>query len=66
MESTLTILELLTVHGIEVIDKSALSSFLEPFLSMVQYQIQCITQTEISHKNTKRFRIREEEAILEV
>ena len=64
MESTLTILELLTVQGIEVIDESTLSSFLDPFLSMVQYQIQCISQTEISNKSTKRFRIREEEAIL--
>lgn len=66
MESTLTILELLTIHGIEVIDESALGSFLDPFLSMVQYQIQCICQTDIQHKNTKRFRTREEQAILEV
>lgn len=65
MESTLTILELLTSHGIEVIDENVLSSFLDPFLSMVQYQIECISQTAISHKTTKRFRVREEEAILE-
>ena len=59
MESTLTILELLTSHGIEVIDETALSSFLDPFLSMVQYQIQCIKQSDMPQKNTKRFRIRE-------
>jgi DTW domain-containing protein YfiP len=66
MESTLTILELLTTHGIEVINENALSSFLEPFLTMVQYQIQCISQTKITQKNTKRFRVREEQAIFDV
>lgn len=66
MESTLTILELLTVHRMEAIDKTALSSFLDPFLSMVDYQIQCINQSNIPQQNTKRFRIREEKAILEV
>jgi DTW domain-containing protein YfiP len=66
MESTLTILELLTYHGIEVIDKTALSSFLDPFLSMVDYQIQCISKSDIPQKNTKRFRIREKQEVLEV
>jgi DTW domain-containing protein YfiP len=64
IESTLTILELLTVHGIETIDTNALNSFLNPFLSMVHYQIQCITQPDTPHKNSKRFRIREELASL--
>jgi len=64
MESTLTILELLTVHEIEMIDESALDSFLDPFLSMVQYQIQCISQTDLCANTTKRFRIREELPIL--
>lgn len=66
MESTLTILELLTSHGIEAIEENALSSFLDPFLSMVDYQIRCISQNDTPHQNTKRFRIREKEAILEV
>ncbi len=52
IESTLTILELLNAHGIENINATAFDSFLEPFLSMVNYQIGCIS--------TKRFRIRPE------
>lgn len=59
MESTLTILELLTAQEIETIDQEALDSFLNPFLSMVDYQIHCITNTAMSHKTTKRFRTRE-------
>jgi DTW domain-containing protein YfiP len=50
IESTLTILELLDAHGIEKIDSQQFDSFLNPFLSMVKYQIGCIS--------TKRFRIR--------
>jgi len=52
IESTLTILELLNDHGMETIDDSSFDPFLEPFLSMVEYQIGCIS--------TKRFRIRGE------
>jgi len=52
IESTLTILELLNAHEIENIDDTAFEPFLEPFLSMVEYQIGCIS--------TKRFRIRGE------
>lgn len=52
IESTLTILELLNAHEIENIDNEAFEYFLEPFLSMVEYQIGCIS--------TKRFRIRGE------
>jgi DTW domain-containing protein YfiP len=66
MESTLTILELLNTQKIETIEERAINSFLDPFLSMVQYQIQCISQTALPHKKTKRFRIRPEQAILEV
>lgn len=66
MESTLTILELLNSHGMEAIGETALSSFLDPFLSMVNYQIKCISQSDVVQKNTKRFRIREEQVILEV
>lgn len=60
MESTLTILELLTAHGIETIEKNVLNSFLDPFLSMVEYQIQCISKTKNGCESTKRFRTREE------
>ena len=59
MESTLTILELLTAHEIETIDKKAFDSFLNPFLSMVEYQIQCISKTKDGCENSKRFRVRE-------
>lgn len=52
IESTLTILELLNAHGIEKINTARFDSFLDPFLSMVEYQIGCIS--------TKRFRIRGE------
>ena len=58
MESTLTILELLRDHAIESIESDALNTFLDPFLSMVEYQLHCITHT--SQQNTKRFKIREE------
>ena len=56
IESTLTILELLNAHKIENIDNEAFDHFLEPFLSMVEYQIGCIS--------TKRFRIRGEKTNL--
>lgn len=52
IESTLTILELLNAHGMETIEESRFEPFLEPFLSMVEYQIGCISN--------KRFRIRSE------
>lgn len=58
MESTLTILELLTAQKIETIDKKAFDSFLDPFLAMVEYQIHCISQTDNPHASTKRFRQR--------
>lgn len=59
IESTLTILELLTAHEMESISTKELDSFLDPFLSMVDYQIQCISKTSDHCVNTKRFRIRE-------
>lgn len=52
IESTLTVLELLNAHGMETIEESKFEPFLEPFLSMVEYQIGCISN--------KRFRIRSE------
>ncbi len=53
IESTLTVLELLNHHGIEEIKEEAFETFLDPFLSMVAYQIQCIS---ISDQETARFR----------
>lgn len=42
IESTLTILELLNAQGAETIGEEALERFLDPFLSMVEYQIRCV------------------------
>lgn len=41
MESTLCIIELLNQHGIETIQNSKLETFLNPFLKMVDYQVDC-------------------------
>ncbi len=60
MESTLTILELLTDQGLEMIEKKAFDSFLDPFLAMVEYQIKCISQTDNPHTSKKRFRQRKD------
>lgn len=46
IESTLTVLELLSVQGIERLEKEQLESFLNPFLSMVDYQLHCISTQE--------------------
>lgn len=46
IESTLTILELLNGHGIESIEERAFTHFLEPFISMVDYQLQCVERAE--------------------
>lgn len=59
MESTLTILELLNAHDMEDLTEQSLSSFLNPFLLMVEYQIRYISQSDLPDINTKRFRIRE-------
>lgn len=53
IESTLTILELLNYHGMESIDNEAFDHFLDPFISMVDYQIECISRTD---KSTVRFK----------
>ena len=62
IESTLTILELLTLHEMESIKKCELSSFLDPFNAMIQYQIECIANSKSSHKNAVRFKRRREKA----
>lgn len=51
IESTLTILELLHNQEIETIQNEAFEHFLDPFTSMVEHQIKCI-----SDKNTVRFK----------
>jgi len=52
IESTLTILELLNTHGIETIDQEAFNRFLDPFVSMIEYQIDCVSRSD----NTVRFK----------
>jgi len=53
IESTLCVLELLTLNGSETLDASALDGFLEPFRKMVEYQLQCITL----ENKSPRFRV---------
>lgn len=52
IESTLTILELLNGHGIETIEESAFERFLDPFVSMVEYQLGCASRSD----STVRFK----------
>lgn len=52
IESTQTILELLNAQGLEQIGEAALNGFLNPFLSMIDYQIRCASKSE---ENTARF-----------
>ncbi len=49
IESTQTILELLNVQGLESIEEGALNKFLDPFSSMVQYQLKCATSAEVNN-----------------
>jgi len=41
MESTLCVLELLTKHKIENLERQNLDGFLLPFKKMVEYQLSC-------------------------
>jgi DTW domain-containing protein YfiP len=41
MESILCVLELLTEHKLETLDRESLDSFLLPFEKMVAYQLSC-------------------------
>ncbi|HBM34672.1 MULTISPECIES: tRNA-uridine aminocarboxypropyltransferase [unclassified Sulfuricurvum] len=52
IESTQTILELLNDQGLEVLEEGTLKNFIDPFTSMVAYQIKCATNNE---SNTARF-----------
>lgn len=63
MESTLTILELLNAQGMENLHEQSLTSFLNPFLLMVEYQIRYISQSDLPDTKTKRFRIRKDTSI---
>lgn len=63
MESTLAILELLNSHDMEELNEQSLNSFLNPFLLMVDHQIQYISQSDLPHISTKRFRIRKDTSI---
>ncbi len=58
IESTLTILELLNIHGMENIEAKKLESFLDPFKAMIAYQIGCISSSKSDHKNAVRFKKR--------
>ena len=52
IESTQTILELLNAQGLEHLEEGALNDFLNPFLTMIEYQIRCAIKSE---ENTARF-----------
>jgi DTW domain-containing protein YfiP len=53
IESTLTILELLSIQEIETLQKEQFDHFLDPFLAMVDYQLHCISH---STQESVRFR----------
>jgi DTW domain-containing protein YfiP len=50
IESTQTVLELLHAQGLEEIEEGAFERFLDPFVSMVEYQIEC---AQVSQKNAR-------------
>lgn len=54
IESTLTILELLNEQGIEEIEEGSFEHFLDPFTSMVEYQIGCASRSSESVRFIKR------------
>lgn len=60
IESTLSVLELLNEHGMENIGDGSLETFLDPFLSMVEYQLACITSSQKSLESSVRFKHRTE------
>jgi len=57
IESTLCVLELLNKHDIENIPQNSLNNFLKPFEKMVEYQIDCVLDSD---SNNPRFLKREE------
>lgn len=54
IESTLSVLELLNEQGIEEIEEGAFESFLDPFTSMVEYQLGCASDSIKSVRFIKR------------
>jgi len=52
IESTLCILELLNKHKIENISQESLDNFLKPFEKMVEYQVNCVLNSD---SNNPRF-----------
>jgi len=58
IESTLTILELLNEHKLEVIKQNKFEHFLDPFKAMIAYQIECISSSKSEHRNAVRFKKR--------
>ncbi|MDD5051286.1 MAG: DTW domain-containing protein [Sulfuricurvum sp.] len=59
IESTLVILELLQFHGLEKIEKTSIEHFLDPFNSMVEFQIKCASGengTNVRFKKRDEFR----------
>lgn len=59
IESTLTILELLHAQGMEEITANSFEHFLDPFISMVSYQIKCALYSA-NHSDSVRFKRRRE------
>lgn len=60
IESTLTILELLHGQGIEEIRAEDFEHFLDPFISMVSYQIKCASVSDCNPSASVRFKKRKE------
>lgn len=56
IESTLTILELLNTQGIEEIEESSFERFLDPFYSMVDYQLACVSRPQSGETSSVRYK----------
>lgn len=54
IESTQTILELLSLQGFEELEEEAIQDFLNPFTSMVEYQIKCAASRQLTARFIKR------------
>jgi DTW domain-containing protein YfiP len=54
IESTLCVLELLTAHTTETLSSKSLEEFLTPFVEMIAYQLQCITDQKRKIRYKKR------------
>lgn len=54
IESTLSVLELLNDQGVEKIEEGGFETFLDPFTSMVEYQIGCASRSSESVRFIRR------------